>query len=255
MSKFRKSKSKLAVALLGALFCNVNGASAMNSRMNMNKTGMKNSQALGVVEGATSGNTSINNSNNNGDGWVKNHKWQLGIGGLSIATVVTLAIVGGKYLSKKDDDPGKDPNESKKENKENKDKQENQENIQFPYKAANSELMAGAEIPEELSFDCWHAFCKIVNFIVNGGLNSNDACKDIVDALRGIKKLGNFAFRCVKRSGEPLKDTCAAYLDIGGKVCKIGFAIRDSSIEFGIRGKGENNKFNDLSDIIVLPKN
>jgi len=51
MSKFRKSKSKLAVALLGTLFCNVNGASAMNSRVNINKTGVKSSQTLGAVGG------------------------------------------------------------------------------------------------------------------------------------------------------------------------------------------------------------
>ena len=62
MSKFRKSKSKLAVALLGALFCNVNGASAIN-------TGDLSRGGSNLVECATSGNISINNSNNNGDGW------------------------------------------------------------------------------------------------------------------------------------------------------------------------------------------
>lgn len=212
----------------------------------------------------TSGNISINNSNNNKNvGWVKNHKWQLGIGGLSVVTVVTLAIVGGKYLSKKDNDPGKGPDPAKDKKKSNdkkinKDKNKEKEKVsdEFPYKQENLNLISSAGKLESLNFDYYGVFNGIITYIQNGGLDSNNACKDIVDALLGIKKLDNFAFRCVTREGELLKDTCAAYLDIGGKVYKIGFGIRDSSIEFGIRGKGEDNKFsNDLSDVIALPKN
>ncbi|MBO6126488.1 MAG: hypothetical protein J6P21_00595 [Clostridia bacterium] len=229
MSKFRKSKSKLAVALLGTLFCHVNGASAMNSRVNINKTGVKSSQTLGAVGRATSGNISINNSNNNKNvGWVKNHKWQLGIGGLSVATVVTLAIVGGKYLSKKDNDPGKGPDPAKDKKKsndkkinkdKNKEKEKEKVSDEFPYKQENLNLISSAGKLEGLDFDYYGVFNSIITCIQNGGLDSNNACQDIVDVLLGRKKLEKFEFEAPAN----VKSSCFANLTVGEKVYSINF--------------------------------
>lgn len=145
MSKFRKNKSKIAVALLSTLFCNVNGASAMNSRMNINKTGVKSSQTLGEVRGAASGNININNSSNNKIiEWVKGHKWQTAVGGaFSVATVATLAFLGVKFSRKKDNGgggggskPGHDqvpPGQQKDNNNEEQLKQITQENMNIIY--------------------------------------------------------------------------------------------------------------------------
>ena len=118
MSKFIKNKSKIAVALLSTLFCNNGGVSAtgklkknsynipQTSSVNLDKSS-KSAQTLGAVGGATSGNININNSNNNKIiEWVKGHKWQTAVGGLSVATVATLAILGVKFLGKKDDGGG-----------------------------------------------------------------------------------------------------------------------------------------------------
>ena len=89
MSEFSKfGKKKLAFALACASVLG-GKTSAMNNKINANKTGVKNSQTLGAVGGAAFGSINRNNSNNNKViDWVKNNK-------ALTATIVTLVLGAG----------------------------------------------------------------------------------------------------------------------------------------------------------------
>lgn len=276
MNKFRKSKSKLAVALLSTLFCNGNGTSAMNtgnlsnrkSSLSVNSNSdSKSAQNLGAVGGATSGNIRISNSNNNKFfDYVKNHKWQFGVGVLSVATVITLAIVGGKYLSKKNDVPGKGPgpdkdkkeNDDKKKDKE-KDKEQKKENDpnkkeempnEFPYKQENLNLISSAGKLEGLSFNYFDVFSGIMTYIQSGGLDSNNACKDIVDVMKGRKKLEKFEFERAEKNGIYLKFSCFANLTVGGKIYTINFSNGSQFVVFDYTGGQDGKQISGLISVI-----
>ena len=201
MSRF--NRRKFAVTLLGALAFGANDASAMNS-------GIKNSGNLATK---SSGNISINNSNNNGDaGWVKNHKWQLGIGGLSVATVVTLAIVGGKYLIKKDDDKGKPPNPDK-DKKKNDDKKKEKEKEKEKEKSEDvpkgNEFITANKNSIDNAFQVCNGasdfrpyFDTVVNAVVSGKLDG--ALKEHADSIKGALS-GNLEMKkvsCQLTNGE-----------------------------------------------------
>jgi len=89
MSEFSKfGKKKLAFALACASVLG-GKTSAMNNKINANKTGVKNSQTIGAVGGAAVGSINRNNSNNNKFiDWVKNNK-------ALTATIVTLVLGAG----------------------------------------------------------------------------------------------------------------------------------------------------------------
>ena len=94
MSIFSKnSKNKLALVLACA---SILGGKAQ--AMNTNKP--QSQQTVATVRVVAT-----KNSNKELINWVKNHKWQLGVGGtLTVATAVTLTILGVKYFSKKNKD-------------------------------------------------------------------------------------------------------------------------------------------------------
>ena len=172
-------------------------------------------------------------------------------------------------MSKKNDVPGKGPgpdkdkkeNDDKKKDKE-KDKEQKKENDpnkkeevpnEFPYKQENLNLISSAGKLEGLVFDYCAVFNGIVIYIQNGGLNSNNACKDIVDALLGRKKLEKFEFeRVEKNDGGYSKISCFANLTVGGKIYTINFSNGSQFAVFDYTG-GQGGK--QISDVISVIQN
>lgn len=96
MKKFGKNKVALFLACASIL-----GGKAQA----MNKNKPQSNQTLAAVGGVADKKSSQGFVN-----WVKNHKWQLTVGGtLTVAAAVTLTVLGVKYWGKKDS--GGDPNE------------------------------------------------------------------------------------------------------------------------------------------------
>ena len=103
MKKFSRRKIAFALACASIFGCKTQAAQ-----------NIKTEQSLAAVSGAAT-----KNSNKGFINLVKNHKWQLTVGGtLTAAAAVTLTILGVKYWGKKDN--GGDPN--KKGNNPIKDK-------------------------------------------------------------------------------------------------------------------------------------
>ena len=103
MKKFSRNKIALLLACTSVLG---NKASAMNMKK------AQNPQSIVAVGGASN-----KDSNKGFVNWIKNHKWQLGIGStLTVAAVVLSTILSVKYLKPKKEEPKKkNLKESKKE--------------------------------------------------------------------------------------------------------------------------------------------
>ena len=96
MKKFRRKKLAFALACASIL-------GGKSQAMDKNKP--QSNQTLAAVGGVADKKSSQGFVN-----WVKNHKWQLTVGGtLTVAAAVTLTVLGVKYWGKKDS--GGDPNE------------------------------------------------------------------------------------------------------------------------------------------------
>ena len=99
MKKFRRKKLAFALACASIL-------GGKSQAMDKNKP--QSRQTLAAVGGVADKKSSKGFVN-----WVKNHKWQLAVGGtLTAAAAVTLTILGVKYWGKKDSggEPNKKPN-------------------------------------------------------------------------------------------------------------------------------------------------
>ena len=96
MKKFRRKKLAFALACASIL-------GGKSQAMDKNKP--QSNQTLAAVGGVADKKSSQGFVN-----WVKNHKWQLTVGGtLTVAAAVTLTVLGVKYWGEKDS--GGDPNE------------------------------------------------------------------------------------------------------------------------------------------------
>ena len=160
---------------------------------------MKKNQSQNAKPPVTVSKQINENSNKGVLSWVKNHKWQLGVGGsLTAALATVLTVLGVKYLGKNDEaqdlnnQKDKGPKQNNNSSKLNND-EKNDENIKNFENKTRKEEIQGKTFYELLK-------AKADEDKIKG----NNAAKELLDALYAfLDKLGNLEYVNTKGKNIP----------------------------------------------------